>query len=128
MSLKLYLDDLRNPPDNSWTVCRNVREAQRFVERHQEDGITDFSLDHDLGLCYCIPCAFSSGEESCLNDNGEPICGCTCHVPEPSGYDFLKWIHENGYWPKNKPKVHSANPVAQQTMKGFIGRYGPYEE
>jgi hypothetical protein len=126
MPLKLYLDDLRSPPEG-WALARNVREAMRLVEANRGQ-IANMSLDHDLGLCYCTPCAFSSGEESCLDDSGNPICGCTCHVNEPSGYDFLKWVHETGNWPTYPPIVHSANPIGVQRMLHFIKDFGPYEK
>jgi len=125
--MKLYLDDLRNPPDASWTLARNIREAMRLCQFYK-DTITHMSLDHDLGLCFCHACAFSSGEESCLDDSGNPICGCTCHVNEPSGFDFLKWVHETGNWPTNPPTVHSANPIGVQRMLHFIHDFGPYEK
>lgn len=127
MILSLYLDDLRQCPKD-WTLARNIREAQRFVEANHPN-ITYMSLDHDLGICYCRACLFSdSGGEPCLNDNYEPTCGCTCHVMEPSGLDFLKWIGEKGYWPKVRPMVHSANPVGAKNMQNYINDFGPYEK
>jgi hypothetical protein len=123
--LKLYLDDVRNPPDG-WTLARNIREAQRIVEANK-GRITNMSLDHDLGICYCRPCAFSSSEEPCQDDNGAVICDCTCHVEEPSGLDFLKWINETGNWPTYPPTVHSANPVGGPRMLHYIKDFGNYE-
>lgn len=124
--MKLYLDDVRNPPDASWTLARNIREAQRLVEANKGQ-ITNMSLDHDLGICYCRPCAFSSSEEPCQDDNGAVICDCTCHVEEPSGLDFLKWINETGNWPTFPPTVHSANPVGGPRMTFYIKDFGNYE-
>lgn len=123
--MKLYLDDLRQCPEG-WTLARNIREAQGFVEKNHEL-ITHMDLDHDLGIVYCRSCAFRDAEEPCLNDNGEPTCGCTCHVNEPTGMDFLKWINEKGYWPKFKPMVHSANPVGAQNMRHYIEDCGFYQ-
>lgn len=120
--MKLYLDDLRSPYPE-WTLAKNLREAVRLVESNE---ITHMSLDHDLGICYCRPCAFSDADEPCFNDNGEAVCGCTCHVPEPTGLDFLKWVHENNRWPPNRPLVHSANVVGAKNMENFINDYGPY--
>lgn len=122
--MNLYLDDIRQCPDG-WVLVRNIREAQKFVEANHAD-IVHMSLDHDLGLVYCRPCAFSDAETPCLDNNGQVVCGCTCHVPEPSGYDFLKWLHRNDYWPKMKPKVHSANPVGAENMRVYIDNHGPY--
>ena len=53
--MKLYLDDLRNPPEG-WALARNIREAKRLVEANKGQ-ITNMSLDHDLGICYCRMCA-----------------------------------------------------------------------
>lgn len=122
--MKLYLDDLRACSDD-WTLVKNIREAKALVMAN-EGKITHMDLDHDLGIVYCRTCAFSSGEDDCLNDNGEIQCGCTCHVNEPSGLDFLKWVHENGHWPPNRPTVHSANPVGAVNMRNFITDFGPY--
>lgn len=47
MTYKLYLDDLRDPPDDSWVVARSSDEA--FIILNVK-GLPDFmSLDHDLG-------------------------------------------------------------------------------
>jgi len=50
-------------------------------------------------------------------------CDCACH---DTGYDLVKWMAENEVWPKNKPTVHSDNPVGRKNMLGVIDRYGPY--
>ena len=43
----LFLDDLRNPPDDSWTVARSSIEALEYVNIR---GLPqEMSLDHDLG-------------------------------------------------------------------------------
>lgn len=46
--MKIYLDDIRNPPDSSWLVVRSV---EAFKERilSAPIPITELSLDHDLG-------------------------------------------------------------------------------
>ncbi len=127
MPLKLYLDDLRMAPEG-WFRVYDVRQAISLCQTHlpSEGEISHMSLDHDLGICYCRSCAFSSAEEPCLNDNGEVTCGCTCHVPEPTGMDFLRWVHENNAWPPNRPMVHSANVVGAARMEAFINDFGPY--
>lgn len=45
--LRLYVDDIRNAPDDSWTVARTVNSAISFIERFGEE-ITHISLDHDI--------------------------------------------------------------------------------
>ena len=47
MTYKLYVDDLRSPPDDTWVVCRTSEEAKQTI---RDDGMPSFmSLDHDLG-------------------------------------------------------------------------------
>lgn len=45
---KLFIDDLRNPPDDSWVVVRSYNEAIDYLAN---TGMPDIiSFDHDLGL------------------------------------------------------------------------------
>jgi hypothetical protein len=44
---KLFIDDVRDPPDDSWTVVRTVEEAKYLIQSW--DLPTHMSLDHDLG-------------------------------------------------------------------------------
>ena len=43
---KLWLDDVRKPPDESWTWCKSVDEALVFVKAN---ACEEWALDHDLG-------------------------------------------------------------------------------
>lgn len=44
---KLYLDDIREPEDDSWIIVRTYNEFVSYIATY---GIPDFmSLDHDLG-------------------------------------------------------------------------------
>lgn len=45
--MKLYIDDVRCPPDDGFVVLRTSEEALQYVREH---GWPNFmSLDHDLG-------------------------------------------------------------------------------
>jgi len=46
--MKLYLDDERSAPDDSWTLVRTFQECVRVLRRDWYE-ITEISLDHDLG-------------------------------------------------------------------------------
>lgn len=46
MTLKIWLDDVREPPDNSWTWVKNAGEA---TEKIASSKVTHISFDHDLG-------------------------------------------------------------------------------
>lgn len=45
--MKLFVDDIRKAPDESWTVARNVSAAVRLLEAYWPQ-ITEVSLDHDI--------------------------------------------------------------------------------
>lgn len=86
--MKVYLDDIRTPPDNSWIIVRTYAGAADLITNNYQK-ITEISLDHDLG-----------GEYD----------GVTIHK---NGYDIALLIEELAYKTKYVPKilVHSMNPV-----------------
>lgn len=70
------------------------KTATEAVRYLSQDGLVEeASLDHDLG------------------EN------------QPTGYDLCKWMAETGAWPKQRPEVHSANPVGKEAMLWNIWRY-----
>jgi len=42
---------------------------------------------------------------------------------EKTGYHLVLWMVENGRWPREKPVVHSANPVGAAVMRAMIDRW-----
>lgn len=111
IGVKLWLDDVRPAPDETWVVARSVEEARdilsvRFVEIA--------SLDHDMGECDECAAVFPP--------RGYPLVTDTCRH-KMTGYDFVMWMAETGKWPASKPAVHSVNPVGRQRMEAVIARY-----
>lgn len=102
---KLFLDDIRTvdmvygiSAVNSFDVVRSYDE---FVSYIKENGLPDYiSFDNDLGLD-------ASGEIA------------------KDGYAAVKWlVYESGYDLINLAyKVHSANPVAAEQIRGLLGNY-----
>ncbi|MBS4102921.1 cyclic-phosphate processing receiver domain-containing protein [Tsukamurella paurometabola] len=45
--MKLFVDDLRDPPDATWTVARSSAEALEILQSGAR--VAELSLDHDLG-------------------------------------------------------------------------------
>lgn len=102
MNKKLYLDDIRELPDNSYILVRSYEEAIKFVNTY---GIPSFiSFDHDLGV-----------------DENKNLL--------PTGYDFAKWLVEMDmdkkyFFPKDfNFKVHSANPVGKVNIEAYLNNY-----
>jgi hypothetical protein len=103
----LYLDDLRTPIDEIFTVVRSCDEATKFV---LENGVPEFiSFDHDLG----------ADKNGCLL---------------PSGYDFAKWLVNSDLdgtiqIPANFSfKVHSQNPVGAKNIRCLLENYFKHKQ
>ena len=47
--MRIWLDDVRPPPGDSWTWAKTSDEAIALL-RYTEEPIEEISLDHDLGL------------------------------------------------------------------------------
>jgi hypothetical protein len=96
-AVKLWLDDVRTPPDETWTWVKTVDEAIGLMKTSD---VTEASLDHDLG--------------SDLDGN-----------ELPAGRTLVYWMAENDVWPAEALSVHSANVVGVEYMVGMIERYSP---
>lgn len=98
--MKIWLDDERPRPDNSWLHCHSVNEVLTLLTHLEVEAIEAMSLDHDLGV----------------------------YAPEGGdGYQVVLWMAREEKWPQ-VVNVHSANTVARERMLGVIDRYGPYGE
>lgn len=102
---KLFLDDIRTVDmvyDPSLIVEFDVvRTYKEFVQYIQKNGLPHFiSFDNDLGL----------------DESGEVA---------PDGYAAAKWlVYESGLDMSNLTfKVHSANPVAAEQIRGLLNNY-----
>jgi hypothetical protein len=47
--MKLYVDDIRNAPDETWTLVRTISEAIKFLALYGME-VTHISLDHDISF------------------------------------------------------------------------------
>ena len=102
---KLFLDDLRTvdmiyraADVDDFVVVRSYEE---FIQYINTNGLPDFiSFDNDLGL-----------------DANDDVA--------PDGYACAKWlVYESGLDLRNLEfKVHSANPVAAEQIRGLLTNY-----
>ena len=107
---RLFLDDIR---EVEWIYGAElaaefevVRSYDEFVVYIQKNGLPDFiSFDNDLGL----------------DERGKVA---------PDGYAAAKWlVYESGLDLRNlKFKVHSANPVAAQQIRGLLNNYIQFQK
>lgn len=92
--LKLWIDDLRPPPDHSWDWVTTSEAAIALMEnwRHFTGlGFNEISFDHDLGG----------------DDTSRPVVIWMIE-------NKVKFIHYH---------VHSANPVGAEWLRGMIEWY-----
>jgi hypothetical protein len=90
--MKLFIDDIRNAPDDTWVVARTNTEAIRIMYTNR-DRITHISFDHDCG------------------DSNESF--------QASAY-YLALLIEllQDYLPVIT--VHSANPIGVEKIKSIL--------
>ena len=90
---KIWIDDIREPPSDSWWICRSVIAAKTTIKTLEEKNyiIEVISIDHDAGDYACL-----------------------------GGYyiKVLDWLEENN---KSFPiHIHTMNPVGRQNMEAII--------
>lgn len=96
--MKIWVDDIRTPPDDSWDWAKTSQEAIDFLVMLTTEGniwipFEKMSLDHDLG-----------GDDTSRR--------------------IVLWMCEHDFWPV-ETVAHSANPVGREWLEGMIERYGP---
>lgn len=126
--IRIYLDDVRTPLDESWIVVRNY---DQFVQKVEEIGLQNIdliSLDHDLG-----PAAMKEYFQN-VHPNYKLDYN---NITEKTGMDCAKWLVQHFYdtnpnqsllvrgEPIQFPKVyvHSANPIGSGNMMGYINNF-----
>lgn len=98
MTYKLFLDDVRPPPDQTWVLVRTVRAAIEYVEVY---GVPrEMSLDHDLGY----------GERDAPSFL-QWLIDQDLDANYKLGLDKIKF------------NVHSANPPGRQNLEGLWNSY-----
>ncbi len=114
----LYLDDVRTPNSENWTVVRNYDE---FVSHIMLNGLENYeviSLDHDLGE--------ESMYEYYTNVKNNFTLNYDNIVNEKTGMDCAKYLvaksMEKGI-PLPQIYIHSANPIGSANMMGYINNY-----
>lgn len=95
--MKLFIDDLRNPPDNSWTVVRSYADGVELISRMQGFPET-ISFDHDLGL----------------DETGYDFANWLVSQDLDERIDIPPHFTFN---------VHSANPVGKRNINELLNNY-----
>ena len=105
--MKLWIDDVRPAPDDSWKVVKYIDIALRFIGGCQlNNEELEISLDHDAGEF-----ALKGKDYIDILDTLEVCCN-----------EFEFWQN----WVKEKVifHLHSANPVGVENMRRIIRKNG----
>jgi hypothetical protein len=107
---KLYLDDIRKAPDETWIIVRNFEAFANWIEAN---GLPDVvSFDHDLGH-----------GQAYRKPRGKRIWIPRAEFEQiKDGYDCCKWMLENYGMPK-EARVHSMNPVGAERLRNLLSDY-----
>src|SRR5690606_35868960 len=103
--MKLFVDDIRNAPDDSWQVARTNEKACTFIYQFKPETI---SLDHDIshqvgmeGLSRPYPC----------NDTFMPVA-------------YMIWALSKSAAYLPNVILHTSNPVGAQKMAKLLAEVG----
>ena len=132
--MKLFVDDVRDAPDDSWHVVRTVTEAIRCLYRFKAD-IKEISIDHDIGHVNVQ----AYDDEGVWIPDQKISCACPETFEAVAYFIGELWLLErnlevNGYKelgvhiasPGLSPKVtiHSVNPQGAQKIKDVLKESG----
>lgn len=103
--MRLWHDDVRPPPDQSWTWARTNEQAIEVLSR-SEPMVREISMDHDLGF----------HDVEIPEDPDEAMDVLTLRgQAEETGLDLVEWMIENERVPE-KITIHSWNPDGAHRM------------
>ena len=99
--MKLWVDDMRQPPSNDWVWCKSTNDAISaicYYDRQMHDDTIIIDLDHDAG--------------DYANNGGDYI-------------KILDWLEESGHVDTGYFfRIHSMNVVGIENMKAIIEHNG----
>ena len=102
--MKLFIDDIRNPPDESWSICRSVSASIRALDMFWEQ-VSEVNLDHDIshqvvmgGMSRPYPCV----------ETFEAVAR------------YMAWIKTAKPEWNPKIQIHTSNYVGAQNMSKIL--------
>lgn len=116
MKHKIYLDDIRTPVEDGWTVVRSYDDFVSTIMYLGLSRIELISLDHDLGDTAMKEWHTNVYHNYTLDYN---------NITEKTGMDCAKWLVEQ--WMNGEKVVdvftHSANAIGSANIMGYINNY-----
>lgn len=103
--MKLFVDDIRSAPDESWNVARTATAAIRAIARYDFEVI---SLDHDIS------------HQITLGELGRPY---PCEETFASVAYFIGALYAERH-PRPRIILHTSNQVAGDEMAAVLDGFG----
>ncbi len=123
MIKRLFIDDIRDAPDESWVLARTITEAIRLIAQFG-DSIEEISLDHDISAEVRVngvyrPFPTDENFSAVAYYIAEKYRNETIFTP---GSDINGMPCIKKWYPKIT--VHSSNPVGSENMQAILKNYG----
>ena len=115
--IQLYLDDIRTPNNDDWSVVRNYDELVSHIRLNGLDKYEVISLDHDLG---------DTAQKEYFNNESPNYKFNYNNILEKSGLDCAKWLvaeSMNSKIPLPQIYTHSAYPIGSANIMGYVNNY-----
>jgi hypothetical protein len=115
--IQLYLDDIRTPNNDDWSVVRNYDELVSHIRLNGLDKYEVISLDHDLG---------DTAQKEYYNNVSPNYQLDYNNILEKTGLDCAKWLvaeSMNSKIPLPQIYTHSANPIGSANIMGYVNNY-----
>jgi hypothetical protein len=114
LTWKLWYDDCRPPPDDTWVWARTNERAKELLTQYVFD---ECSLDHDMGLHELTP------DEANDWDKIVEIANALQPEVEENGVALVKWMIETERVPE-LVVIHSWNPEGASRMASWLTQAG----
>jgi hypothetical protein len=121
--MKLYIDDIREAPDESWTLVRTITEAIRFIARYGWE-IKEISLDHDISFDVRIEGTYRPFPSP---DTFAPVAYFIREKYKDDSTHFdAMMFNENMTNKRTVPKItiHTANPMGAEILEHIFAEAG----
>jgi hypothetical protein len=109
--MRLWHDDVRPPPDTTWTWVRTNDQAIEILQRW-EPVVEEISMDHDLGVHVLDPADLEDMEWDEFMDK---VDSGEIETTSETGLDLVEWMVANDRVP-TKITIHSHNPDGAHRM------------
>ena len=113
---KLWHDDIRRPPDETWFWARTNQDAVRYL---LASDCKEASLDHDLGLHDVEPDEFPPCRDPAFPSERQATYLLKGNSPDGDGVDLVKAMLCLRLVPP-KVTIHSWNPEGANYMAGLL--------